>query len=413
MDKRVDVLTPSGEAWFTVTGSATDAGVLGGIERRGGYYEPRLVSLLTRLVHPSDVCLDIGANIGVVSLILADLAPAGSVFAFEPGAGNLRYLERNVLDNHGRNITIEPVGLYDKPGTLRLHVDAAHPGGAHIAGTEVRGEASEEITVVALDDWIGASGLERLDVIKMDIEGAELRALDGAHSVLSRFRPLLIIECNPITLARFQDARPEELFARLRAIYPKIYFDDDGPIRELVSDAHASSVLERCGVIDLVCGDRVAALAERPVVTRARRLLQRARRRLRRGPPSVNFVQSPSYHARFGINRLVATRSTTVVLPVVLHNTSRFWLSSTFDGHPVSASYRWRRHDGVVLDANGMRSFFPSPVPPGGKTTVDLFVALPDDHGEYVLQFALVQEGYAWFDDLERGLSFPLPVSVR
>jgi FkbM family methyltransferase len=413
MDKRVDVRSPSGEVLFALTGSASDSGVLGGIERSGGFYEPHLVTLLTQMVRPSDVCLDIGANIGVISLLLSRLASTGEVYSFEPGIGNLRYLERNVADNEANNVSIQSVGLYDKPGSLTLHVDASHPGGAHVAGDDGRDEENEEINVVTLDDWAAERRLEKLDVVKMDIEGAELRALDGAHDVLRRLQPLLIIECNPITLALFQNAKPEELLARLRAIYQRIYFVDDGPLREIVSDAHARSALERHGILDLICGERAALAAERPLVTRAHRVLQRARRRLRRGPPVVNFIQSPSYDVRFGINRLIAQKGTTVVLPVSICNTSTGWLSSTFQGHPISASYRWARQDGVVFDANGMRSFFPAPLRPGRKTTVDLFVALPDEPGEYELQFALVQESFAWFDDLDRDLSCRLPVSVR
>ena len=69
---------------------------------------------------PTDVCLDVGANIGVMSLLLARLCPDGEVYAFEPGATSCDYLRRNVRDNELGNVHVENLGLYDVTDTLRV-----------------------------------------------------------------------------------------------------------------------------------------------------------------------------------------------------------------------------------------------------------------------------------------------------
>ncbi len=136
-------------------------------------------------------------------------------------------------------------------------------------------------------------------------------------------------------------------------------------------------------------------------------------KRVEHTPPALNFVHSPSYSARFDVNRLVATHTTTMELPVVVRNTGVDWFSSTFPNHPVCASYRWKRADGDLVEADGIRTFFRDPLGPGQQAELRLLVAIPDTPGEYVLEFALVQEAFAWFDDLRGDLTVRLPVTVR
>ncbi len=424
MDKCVQVLAPGGGAPLSITGSADDFGVVGAIERAGGNYEPQVMHLLGRAVRRADTCLDIGANIGILTLALARLAPDGRVFAFEPGDTSYAYLTRNVADNDAANTVTEQLGAYDVTGTLTLQTSASHPGGAYIADTDAHESASERVPVTRLDDWVDRRGLDRVDVIKMDIEGAELRALAGAQKTLGRFHPFLVVECNPVALKRFQNADANALVDALRSMYGKVFFIDGFDVRELVSAEQAQRALELHGIIDLVCGDRARELA---ITTNAAGTARRARAiagRLRRAAtrrfrpadaksPVLNFVHDPSYEARFSINRLVATKKTTVVLPVSVRNTGHEWFSSTFPNHPICASYHWRSADGALAEADGIRTFFRDPLGPGESTVLDLVVAIPEQVGEFTLEFALVQEAFAWFDDLRPELTLRLPVIVR
>lgn len=420
MDKTVDVALPNGAPPISITGSADDFGVIGAIERAGGQYEPQVMQVLHRLVQPTDVCVDIGANIGVLTLALARFAPQGQVFAFEPGHASFAYLETNIANADATNVSAASMGVYDRTGTLPLQVSASHPGGSYISQTEVHEAASESIPVTRLDDWVEANAIDRLDVMKLDIEGAELRVIDGARQTLDRFRPVLVVECNPVALERFQKADASVLVDALRAIYGKVFFIDGSALREITSNEQIRAELGHLGIVDLVCGaraERIAAQSPRPTMSRLlpklRRLAATRLHQVRRTPVALNFIHSPAYHARFEINRLVATTNTTIELPVVLHNTGDDWFSSGFENHPVCASYRWRTAEGELYERDGIRTFFRDPLGPGGSTVLQLTVAIPEAAGEYVLEFALVQESFAWLDDLRPELTVRLPVTVR
>jgi FkbM family methyltransferase len=420
VDKTVEVVLPNGARPLSITGSADDFGVIGAIERAGGQYEPHVMQLLSRLVQPTDVCVDIGANIGVLTLTLARLAANGKVYAFEPGHASFAYLEKNIAAADAAHVVAAPMGVYDLTGTLPLQVSESHPGGSYISQTDAHEAASESIPVTRLDDWVEANGIDRLDVMKLDIEGAELRVIDGARKTLDRFRPVLVVECNPVALERFQKADAGVLVDALRAIYGKVFFIDGSALREITSNEQVRAELGHLGIVDLVCGaraERIAAHTTRPSVARLlpklRHLAARRLRQVKRAPVALNFIHSPSYHARFDVNRLVATRNTTIELPVVLDNTGDDWFSSGFENHPVCASYRWRTAAGELYERDGIRTFFRDPLGPGASTVLRLTVAVPEAAGDYVLEFALVQESFAWLDDLRPELTVRLPVTVR
>jgi FkbM family methyltransferase len=420
VDKTVDVVLPGGAPPLSITGSADDFGVIGAIERAGGQYEPHVMQVLSRLVQPTDVCVDIGANIGVLTLALARLAPQGKVYAFEPGHASFAYLEKNIANAEATNVVAASMGVYDLTGTLPLQVSESHPGGSYISQTEVHEASSESIPVTRLDDWAEANAIDRLDVMKLDIEGAELRVIDGARKTLDRFRPVLVVECNPVALERFQKADASVLVDALRAIYGKVFFIDGSALREITSNEQIRAELGHLGIVDLVCGARAERIAAhsprrsaRSLVPRLRKLAATRLRQVRRAPVALNFIHSPSYAARFDVNRLVATHNTTIELPIVVHNTGDDWFSSAFDNHPVCASYRWRTAAGELYERDGIRTFFREPLGPGAQTVLQLTVAIPESPGEYVLEFALVQESFAWLDDLRPELTIRLPVTVR
>jgi FkbM family methyltransferase len=430
-DRSVEVVGPEVVGSFHVTGADVDYGVIGAIERAGGRYEIHVMDLLSALVRPDDVCLDVGANIGVLTIVLARLCRDGSVYAFEPGTSSYEYLARNVVAAGATNVTTEPLALSDVTGTLTLHMNATHPGGAHLGVPDAHEKTHETVRVSRLDDWVKEQGLDRIDVVKLDIEGAELLALDGATDVLERLRPTLVVECNPVALRRFQDAAADALVERLRSVYGTVYYVDGAVLERLRTPEQAAAALAQHGIIDLVCGPRADAIAPEPPVptttdrarATARRMiahseqLERAvaqvRRRARRRRMVTSYVHEPAYEARFSINRLVATHLTTMSIPVAIRNTSEFWYSSTFAEHPICASYHWLDENGVAIERDGIRTFLREPLGPGQATIVDLMVAMPERPGFYTLVFALVQEAFAWFDDLDPGLGIPLPVVIR
>lgn len=378
------------------------------------------MALLSRLVRRNDLCLDVGANIGIMTVLLGKLCVEGHVWAFEPGTVTRDYLSRNVSANGLRNVTVDEHGLYDATGVATLQLNSSHPGGAYVSETEAREADAERIELVTLDDWVRAKRLDRIDVIKMDIEGAELHALRGAMDTLHRFRPALVVECNPVALRRFHRARADELLEFLHNFFTDLFWIDGHVLRPLQSQRDARTALDSHGIIDVAAGDRVKALS-RPLSRRfpARRKIHDVLRRVRLGtlPDSrvdvLNFVHEPSYVARFDVNRFVGNASTTVKVSVHVSNTSRYVYSSSFPNHPVCASYHIYASDGLMVERDGIRTFFREPLRPGASATLDVLVALPEKPGDYLLSFSLVQEAFAWFDELDPALAVSLPLKVR
>src|SRR4051812_29511985 len=185
----------------TLSGSPDDGGVIGSV-RETEHYEGNVMLALSRLIAPDFVCVDGGANIGALTLAMAAYASTGHVYAFEPGRSNFEYLESNLVRNSVSNATSVQLGLWSEKTTLRLNSDPTHPAGAFVGEHGDGFTTAESIETVSLDEWVAGHGLQRLDLLKLDIEGAEPRALLGAQSSIERFKPTLLVEFNPLSLTR-------------------------------------------------------------------------------------------------------------------------------------------------------------------------------------------------------------------
>lgn len=147
---------------------------------------PSSVYALTR---QEKVILDAGANIGLFSLYALSTGTA-SVIAFEPSPGNAKCLLAN-LDSYlkaGR-LQLVPKGVWSEEATLRFSTsNTNNPGGHHISE-----DGEIEVSVTSIDQVVRELGVSHLDYIKMDVEGAELKALEGARETIARFRPRLCV----------------------------------------------------------------------------------------------------------------------------------------------------------------------------------------------------------------------------
>ena len=156
----------------------------------GGRYEEDYIAVLASFCKPNSVFLDIGANLGVFSLRLASRMKHGKIFAFEPNPKINDLLSRSVfLSGCGHIINVCKFGLSDTNTTLRLSVPTGHAGGASVR--EEVSAGSFEIDVKRLDDWLPTN--IKVDVIKLDVEGHELKALKGMISTLRRSTDAVII----------------------------------------------------------------------------------------------------------------------------------------------------------------------------------------------------------------------------
>jgi FkbM family methyltransferase len=171
-----------------------------------GTYEPGLLRMLERELRAGDVVADVGAHVGIHALTaarrLAQLG-GGRVIAFEPTPDSATAVRRGAARN-GLAVEVVEAALGEAEGTATLFGDARY--GAHDAGVRSQfsdGEPIAEVRLLTFDGWAAAGGLDRLDVVKLDIEGAEILALRGMRSSLRRLRPrLVVVEVKDVVMQR-------------------------------------------------------------------------------------------------------------------------------------------------------------------------------------------------------------------
>lgn len=407
-DKTVAFRPFPGQA-FSITGSESDTGSVGELERSGGLYQRDLAALLQARLSLDAVVADVGANIGVVSVLLSGLCPEGHVYAFEPVAENYAHLAANVAVNALENVTAEQVALFDIDGEIEVEYDAVYPGGSHV------GEGGTAVPALRFDTWAARRQLDRLDLVKVDVEGAELAVLDGAAETLRRFRPIVVIECNPATLARFGGTGYAALLRRMRAIFPMVgVIEPGGAVAPIASVRHLRDILGQRGVIDLVgLPDAAWPGRVRQRASAVASLVELLVRHRRRRPPEANFVIDPAGIAlRPAVPAVSGAPGQITEIDVDAVNGSPFWLSSAFPHHPVHLCYRWLDGAGAPIGGEGRRSAFPEPLAPGRSARVGVTVELPATPGRYTLELTLVQEHFAWLDDIVSACAARLPAVV-
>jgi len=150
-------------------------------------FEDQFASLCRRYVPPDAVCVDIGANIGITSLILSDCASRGRVLAVEPSPAAYKALMANVSENDVGNVTLLQCAVGDNVGLAKF-VEASAYGFVSDRGIEV------EITT--LEALMTRGKLDRLDFLKIDVEGYEPVILRAAVDVLTQHQPVVYLEFN-------------------------------------------------------------------------------------------------------------------------------------------------------------------------------------------------------------------------
>ncbi len=169
---------------------------------RGGpqafyHYEETEKLEVIRALPLSGVFLDLGANIGLFSIYVAKMMPRVRCFAFEPSPELAQCIRKTALKSPFPQITVIESCLSDQEGRVDLFLHSRSSGGNSIIPANISSvETSRSIQVRAerLDSWVKRNALDRLDVIKMDVQGAEDLVLLGAQEVLSKFKPTLLIE---------------------------------------------------------------------------------------------------------------------------------------------------------------------------------------------------------------------------
>jgi FkbM family methyltransferase len=196
----------------------------------GGCVEPNEFALLGEFLAPGLTFLDLGANEGLYTVFAAQrVGVTGRVWSVEPSKRELTRLHQNIELNGFENIRTIPVALGDMTGFMDMRIAEDEHAGHNTLGEFVYDThlaRCERVPVRRLDDLLREEGLDRLDVLKVDIEGAEAALLRGATAVLREMRPLILMEVLEPAL-RQQGADPRYVLQALHAADYRVYVVDN------------------------------------------------------------------------------------------------------------------------------------------------------------------------------------------
>ncbi len=144
-------------------------------------------------IQPGDIVLDCGANVGTFVRFALD-AGAGTVVAIEPAPDNLECLRRNFpKEIAAGRVIVYPKGVWDKDDTLELLVDPDNQAADSFVIHRQGAKAVAKVPLTTIDDLVYELNLKTVNFVKMDIEGAEVKALQGGRQTLARFHPRLAL----------------------------------------------------------------------------------------------------------------------------------------------------------------------------------------------------------------------------
>jgi FkbM family methyltransferase len=154
-------------------------------------HETELLERLREIIRPGDTLYDVGANIGLISLLTA-LHPSGAsvrIHSFEPEPRNFAHLQRNLeLNGLGDRVRAHAVALGAEKGEAVLHVRGAEGEGRHSIATDKGSSGSIRVPLTTADEFARSVG-EPPDIVKIDVEGAEGQVLRGMGNLLESGRP--------------------------------------------------------------------------------------------------------------------------------------------------------------------------------------------------------------------------------
>lgn len=217
-----------------------------------GAHEWHIIFILKKILKKNNIVLDVGANIGEVTLCCASLVPDGKVYAFEPVSSMYEELQNNILLNaHLKNIQIVKQGMSNAISEAPIYYDAKEHFNEGVFSIYPENFSNtkfvENIKINTIDNFVNEHKINSIHLIKIDVEGNELMVLQGAMHTLSKYRPHLIIELSQknITAAKY---KPDDIIALLsQSGYKKFFIiKTRGKLSEFKS---ANELPEFCNIL--------------------------------------------------------------------------------------------------------------------------------------------------------------------
>jgi FkbM family methyltransferase len=169
-----------------------------------GWYEKNEFLTFYELLQPNSVVIDVGTNLGYYSIAAAAKFNTVSVISFEPGSNAFQRLQKNIALNQLKNITPIQQAIGREEGKKTLYLSGEeNTGMSGFEQAENFTGKTEIVNCTSIDKFAGTKSLEKLDLIKIDIEGSEMDVLNGMTNTLTSYKPIVLIEICTETLQRF------------------------------------------------------------------------------------------------------------------------------------------------------------------------------------------------------------------
>jgi FkbM family methyltransferase len=203
--------TQGGKAWCRVPGGEVLADLDDHVGRSAffvGELDRKITWICKQIVRNGDTVLDIGANIGMVTVLLSDLVGKnGSVHSFEPNPSLCDGINRTISHNGITNVTLHPIALGSKQDTVELIIPNHNRGAASMVWNKGRTDCDVvNVRVVPLDEICKNNKINSIRFIKIDVEGFENEVFLGAQQLLSTIQPdAILFELNWRTERQFSE----------------------------------------------------------------------------------------------------------------------------------------------------------------------------------------------------------------
>lgn len=206
----------------------------------GDHYEESTAGLFEQLLSPGMVVVDVGAHVGFFTLLAArSVGPQGKVYSFEPEPRNYALLEKNLGLNGYSWVVATQKAISNSPGSADLYLSSLDTGSHSIFSRAARGVAGTlTVSATTVDCFLQEVGWPHVDLVKIDVEGAEITVLEGMARFFESQRAVkLIVEYCP-TLLSSAGSEPSELLDRLVSLGFEVNVIDDnkGPVPLAAAD---------------------------------------------------------------------------------------------------------------------------------------------------------------------------------
>jgi len=221
---------------FNICGDKRDKSVFNNV-LSNFYYEDNMIDFYEELLKTDSVCIDAGANVGILSIYMS-MFTSGKIYAFEPVPQIFEALQKTIESNDMKNVEIFNVALGNKNSKETFSFNVEHNGGCRTLNEFNKGfhvhplDESIEVNMITLDDFVKDHNVDKLDLLKMDVEGFEQQVFEGGINTIEKFRPDIVSEfCHH--MIKDVGLNPEQYFDILKKYYKNIYLIDR-PIMQLI-----------------------------------------------------------------------------------------------------------------------------------------------------------------------------------